>query len=86
MPGPLSQASQGGTSPIKESSSIDNKTSLFMRIVPPTLRWPKEGEDVRSKEDAGLKEEEVEIKIEKDEEIWIQGGSEEDNTRERSMR
>ena len=56
-----------------------------MRIKSPTLRWPEEGDEVRRKEDAGLKEEEVEKNVEKDEEIWIHGGSEEDNPRYREF-
>jgi hypothetical protein len=81
MPGPLPQASQGGTSPAKESIN----TTLFMRMKPPALRLPEEGDEVTVKEDAGLKDAEVEKKVEKDEEIWIQGGSEEDNTRYREF-
>ena len=81
MPGPLSQASQGGTSPAKESNSKDINSTLFMRMKPPILRLPEEGDEVRGNEDAGLNDVEVEKKVEKAEEIWIQGGSEEDNTR-----
>ena len=81
MPGPLSQPSPGGTSPTKESNSKGINMTLFMRMKPPTLRLPEERDDESGKEDASLKDEEVKSKGEQDEEIWIQGGSEEDNTR-----
>ena len=32
IPGPISQASQGGTYPIKESKEIDNNLTLLMRM------------------------------------------------------
>ena len=85
MPGPVSQASQGGTSPTKESNSKGINMKLFMRMKPPTLRLPEERDDERGKKDVGMRDEEVERKEEKDEEIWIQGGSEEDNTRYREF-
>ena len=85
MPGPLSQASQGGTSPTKESNSKGINTTLFMMMKPLTLRLPEEGDDERGKEDEGLKDAEVEKKVDKYEGLWIQGGSEEDNTRYREF-
>jgi hypothetical protein len=91
MPGPIFQASQGGTYPIKENKEIVANIPLIMRLEEggkkrimrqPTLKWPEKGTSTTPQGGSRLDTTPVAGEGEKEKEAstQLQGGSRLDTT------